>query len=53
MVKNSSKNLAILWEMIPIDLGIISGTLNPPMFDKHFAQTLSIVSKHLDQKEEA
>jgi len=36
-VKNSSKYLAIFWKLIPIDLGIIWGTLNPPMFDKHFA----------------
>jgi len=48
-VKNRSKYLANLWELIPIDLGMIYCKLNPPMFDKYFAQTPSYGSKHLDQ----
>jgi len=50
MFKNSSKHLANLWEYIPINLGMIYGTLNPPMCGKHFAQSSSNGSKHLDQK---
>jgi len=49
-VKNSSKYLANLWELIPIDSGTIYGTLNPPMCGKHFPQTPSYGSKHLEQK---
>jgi len=50
MVTNSSKYLAILSELIPIELGMISGTLNSPIYAKHCAQNLSFCPKHLDQK---
>jgi len=50
MVKNSSKHSANLWELIPIDWGMIYGTLIPPICGKHFAQTHSYGSKHLDRK---
>jgi len=47
MVKNSSKYFALY---IPINLGMISGTLNPPMCGKNFAQPSSYGSMNLDQK---
>jgi len=50
LVKNSSKYLANLWELIPMNLGMLYGTLNPPMCCEHFAKTPSYCSKHLDQK---
>jgi len=38
-VKIISKHLANLWELIPNNLGMISGTLNPPMCGECFAQS--------------
>ena len=49
-VKNSSKCLANLWKLIPVNSCLMQGTLNPPMCGKHFAHTPSYYSNHLDQK---